>query len=284
MTTLRELMATTNSLWPPEGAQSWDAVGLVSGNPSADVAKVHLVVDMTLATIDDAIASGADCLIAHHPLMLRGVTGVGEDTVKGAIVARAIRAGVALIAAHTNADVVEDGPTGVVMRKLGVRDTTPIDPLKDRPERGIGLVGSLSQPVTLRQFAERLAEILPPTVSGIRVAGDPDAEVRRVAMCSGAGDSLLERDAVQEADVYISGDLRHHPALDARERAALGGGPALIDTSHWACEWVWLDGAAAALREAHPDLAVEVPRMSTDPWRFAVGTHPEGCPDVQNCD
>ena len=89
-------------------------------------------------------------------------------------------------------------------------------------------------------------------------------------MCSGAGDSLLSHPAVLGADVYLTSDLRHHPASEALEQALIAGGPALIDTSHWASEWVWLDTAADRLREAHPELTVEVSERSTDPWTFAI--------------
>ena len=72
------------------------------------------------------------------------------------------------------------------------------------------------------------------------------------------------------ADVYITADLRHHPASEAREQAMLGTGPALIDVSHWASEWLWLAAGADELRAAHPDLEIEVSDLRTDPWDFQV--------------
>ena len=97
--------------------------------------------------------------------------------------------------------------------------------------------------------------------------------IDRYALChltSAAGDSLLATDAVRGADVYITADLRHHPASEAREQAAVGGGPALLDVSHWASEWLWLDVAADQLRDALPGVTVEVSELRTDPWDFAV--------------
>ena len=275
MTTLRELTATIESLYPASGAESWDAIGTVTGDPAAEVSRVLLAVDPVAATVDEALEWDADLLFTHHPLLLRGVTSIAEDRYKGALLARLIRGGCALHAAHTNADVVESGPTGVIFDRLGVpagpEARIPIAPLADAPERGIGLVGELPDAVTLREFAQRVAEIFPATAGGVRVAGDPDALVRRVACCSGAGDSLLADPAVRSADVYLTSDLRHHPASEAREQALLTGGPALVDTSHWASEWLWLDGCAQRLREAHPDLEVRVSTRRTDPWTFTVG-------------
>jgi len=70
--------------------------------------------------------------------------------------------------------------------------------------------------------------------------------------------------------VYVTSDLRHHPASEARENARLGRGPALLDISHWAAEWLWLDVAAEALRAALPEVTVTVSELRTDPWDFAL--------------
>lgn len=269
-TTLRDLLITCERLWPASGAEEWDAAGLASGDPSADVERVLLCVDPVRSTVDEALERGAQLLIAHHPLLLRGVTSVAEDAYKGRLLADLIRGGCALLAAHTNADVVEEGPTGIVLSRLGVRGMRPIRPLAEHQGRGIGLVGELDEPEPLARFAGRVAELLPATAGGVRVAGDAERPVRRIAMCSGAGDSLLGHAAVRGADVYLTSDLRHHPASESLEQSLLEGGPALIDTSHWASEWVWLDRAAERLREAHPGLEVVVSERSTDPWSFAI--------------
>ncbi|MCT2042480.1 Nif3-like dinuclear metal center hexameric protein [Pseudoclavibacter alba] len=268
--TLRDMLETVEALWPKNGAEDWDKVGLVTGDPDAEITKVHLAVDPVRATVDEAIDAAASLLITHHPLLLRGVTSIAEDTYKGALLADLIRGNCALIAAHTNADVVEEGPTGVVMRKLGVENVRPMNPLKDRPERGIGLVGELPESEPLGRFAQRVAALLPATAQGIRVAGEYERPVTRVAMCSGAGDSLLGHPMVREADVYLTSDLRHHPASEALEQSLVTGGPALIDTAHWASEWVWLDGAAERIRARHPGVEVVVSELNTDPWTFLI--------------
>jgi len=96
--------------------------------------------------------------------------------------------------------------------------------------------------------------------------------VRRVALCAGAGDTFLADAAVTGADVYVTADLRHHPASEAREQAALRGGtPALVDVSHWASEALWLEAAAEALRPRLPGVRVDVSAARTDPWDFRIG-------------
>jgi len=269
-TTVGQVHAAIESLWPVSGAEGWDAPGLLAGDPSATVDSIHLAVDAVLDTVDEAVAAGADLLLVHHPLLLRGVTSVAADRSKGAVITRLIKADCALIAAHTNADVVETGTSGVLAAALGLQNILPIVPSAGLPSRGIGRVGQLLEPTTLGALARHLAEILPATASGIRVSGEFDAPISTVALCGGAGDSLLSEPAVLAADVYVTSDLRHHPASEARENARVAGGPALIDVSHWASEWLWLETAAAELRDALPGVTVTVSELRTDPWDFTV--------------
>jgi dinuclear metal center YbgI/SA1388 family protein len=267
--TVAEVNAVIERLWPLTGAESWDAPGFLVGTPTAPVRSMHLAVDAVAETIDEAIDLGADLLLVHHPLLLRGVTTVAEDRYKGAMIGKLIRANCALVAAHTNADVVETGTSGVFAALLELSAVTPIAPSAD-PSQGIGRVGTLPQQTTLGHLARRLAELLPATASGIRVAGDYNQQVQRVALCGGAGDSLLGERAVLGADVYITSDLRHHPASESRANSAVAGGPALIDVSHWASEWLWLETAATQLRDALPELTITVSDLRTDPWDFTI--------------
>jgi dinuclear metal center YbgI/SA1388 family protein len=268
-TTLADVLVAAESLWPASGAESWDAAGLVSGDPAAPVTHIHLAVDAVIDTVDEAIEQGANLLLTHHPLLLRGVTSVAEDRYKGAVLAKLIRGGCALLAAHTNADVVESGTSATLAALLGLLDVRPLVPT-GTTGTGIGRVGTLPQAETLGRLARQLGEILPATAGGIRVSGDFDARIATVALCAGAGDSLLGLQEVLDADVYITSDLRHHPASEFRENSRVSGGPALIDISHWASEWLWLEGAAQQLRDALDGITVTVSDLRTDPWDFVV--------------
>ncbi|MFJ4219564.1 Nif3-like dinuclear metal center hexameric protein [Curtobacterium luteum] len=268
MPKLREILDVVEQLWPSAGSESWDAVGLVAGDPDAEVRHVHLAVDAVPATASETVRLGADLLLTHHPLLLRGVTTVAESTYKGSVIATLVRGGAGLLAAHTNADVVTTGTSAVLADRLGLVEQRPIQPGAD-PATGIGRVGTLAEPTTLGALARSLVDLLPGTATGVRVSGGYDDPVLTVALCAGAGDSLLGHPAVLGADVYVTSDLRHHPASEFREQAMLGRGPALIDTSHWATEWLWLDVAAAELAAA-TGVRVTVSDLRTDPWDFAV--------------
>jgi putative NIF3 family GTP cyclohydrolase 1 type 2 len=129
---------------------------------------------------------------------------------------------------------------------------------------GTGRVGTVAD-TTLEDFAGRVAAALPATAHGVRVAGDPGRVVRRVAVCGGAGDFLLDELASSDVDVYVTSDLRHHRAAEFLEH----DGPALVDVAHWAAEWTWLPVVEARLREALGDrVETRVSTRCTDPWRF----------------
>ncbi|WP_407335864.1 Nif3-like dinuclear metal center hexameric protein [Dietzia kunjamensis] len=373
--TLADVIDLLEHAYPPLLAESWDRVGLVAGDPAAEVGRVVVAVDATDAVVDHALAEGADLLLVHHPPLMRGVHSVAADTPKGRLLHKLIAGGCALYSAHTNADSARPGVNDALADVLGLVPGRPLAPTGDgtvdrwvvtvpdddlddllnavfaagagrmsgytecsfsvqgtgrfrpgdgtdptigtigEPERvsetrvefvappelrsavrravlaghpyevpamdvfvnhagpgpgpedtGLGRICELDAPMTLAQFTELVAERLPTTEWGVRAAGDPDAEIRRVALCGGSGDSLLGAARAAGADVYLTGDLRHH-VVDEHLRS---GGPLLVDAAHWALEFPWCAQAAALLEEG-ADLTATVCDQRTDPWTVAAG-------------
>ncbi|WP_324188692.1 Nif3-like dinuclear metal center hexameric protein [Nocardia flavorosea] len=367
MAKLAELIETLERAYPPRLAESWDSVGLVCGDPGEDVRRVLFAVDVTEAVVEEAVSWGAQALVAHHPLLLRGVDSVAADRPKGALIHRLVRAGCALFTAHTNADSADPGVSDALAAVLGLTVTGPIEPKpvpavdkwsiqvpvdhaesvlaalfavgaggsgdyreaawrttgtgqfrplnganpavgtvgeltrvsEDRIEvvaaprdratilaalraahpyeepayhvteraqlsgnLGLGRVATLPEPLTLREFTARAAAALPETAWGVRCAGDPDRVLRRVAVCGGAGDSLLDAVTRLGVDAYLTADLRHHPADEHLRRS----GPALIDAAHWATEFPWCAQAAEVVQTGLPEVETRVSGVRTDPW------------------
>ncbi|MBD3782304.1 MAG: Nif3-like dinuclear metal center hexameric protein [Micrococcales bacterium] len=276
--TLQQVLDVVERLYPPSSAQSWDRVGLVTGDPEQPVHRIHLAVDPTLAVVEEARTLGADLLLTHHPLLLRGVHSVATTSGKGATVTGLVVGDVALYVAHTNADVAAEGVCEALADACGLGHTDPLVVSEDQP---LGRVGDLAEPLLLRDLVEDLAVHLPATAGGVRVAGPPEALVQRVAVLGGSGDDLFDAVRASGADVYVTADLRHHPALEAREEAR-GGTPYLVDAGHWASEWLWLGRADRALRAALGEDATRVEThistVRTDPWTFLVGADQGGTP------
>ncbi len=371
---LAEVIAVLDAAYPPELAHDWDSVGLVCGDPDDSVDSVTVAVDATAAVVDSVGPRGL--LLAHHPLLLRGVDTVAASTPKGALIHRLIRAGASLFTAHTNADAASPGVSDALAETLGLTVEAVLDPAsggpaldkwvvfvppanadvlraalfdagageigdyshcswsvtgigqflprdgaspaigtvgvveqvgEDRVEviaparirarvlsamraahpyeepafdvvslaplpsgLGIGRIGRLAAPESFADFAARVKAALPQTTWGIRASGDPDALVTRVAVCGGAGDSLLSAAAGAGVQAYVTSDLRHHPADEHRR----GNPMALVDVAHWASEYPWCAQAAALLRSHFGGaLPVDVSPLRTDPWNIDTSDH-----------
>ncbi|GAA2453246.1 Nif3-like dinuclear metal center hexameric protein [Streptomyces mauvecolor] len=268
MPRLSEVIAALDALWPPERAEGWDAVGTVCGDPDAEIHRVLFAVDPVQDIVDEALKLGADLVVTHHPLYLRGTTTVAAGHFKGRVVHTLIKHDIALHVAHTNADTADPGVSDALAGALDLRVVRPLVPDASDPSgrRGLGRICELDPPMTLQEFAARAAARLPATSQGIRVAGDLEATVRTVAVSGGSGDSLFDAVRASGADAFLTADLRHHPVSEATQHSPLG----LVDAAHWATEWPWCEQAAAQLDEISDrhgwDLRVHVSKTVTDPW------------------
>jgi dinuclear metal center YbgI/SA1388 family protein len=273
---VRDVVDALDRRYPRDWAEQWDRVGLVLGDFDTPVRSVLCVVDSVPETVDQAIAAGADLIVAHHPLLLKPVSSIAPDTYKGRIIHRLIRAGIALYAAHTNADTANPGVSDALAARLDLIDLRPLVPAEGAAAgggRGIGRIGELAAPMLLDEFAGFAARRLPATAAGVRAAGDPERLIRTIAVCGGAGDSFLADATAAGVDAYLCADLRHHPASEH----LAAGGPALLDVAHWASERPWLDDVAQWLREQFPVETI-VSDLDTDPWTVHAVSPKESLP------
>lgn len=294
MPMLKQVVDVLEALYPLRYAESWDHPGLIVGDLSAPVRRIEFAADPTMEVVRQAVERGTDLLVCHHPLLFRSVHEVSGLGVHGDIVRRLSQAGCALWVGHTNADAAYRG-TGMAAADLfGLVDQRPLVPIDDptavQPV-GLGRVGSLPEPMTLETFARRVADVLPHTELGVQVCGPLDATVRTVAVLPGSGDSLFDEVRAAGVDVYVTSDLRHHPATDAIEQAryeaamrgrgiGLGSGdaairPLLINTPHSAIESLWFHYALEDVPQAVEQATGERPqvywnRMNTDPWTLSI--------------
>jgi len=216
MPSLREIGALLDTLYRPEWADDWDAVGTVVGDPDAEVTKILLAVDPVQAVVDEAVAVGADLVVTHHPLLLRGVTTVAASTPKGRVVHDLIANGVGLHTCHTNADSPPLGVSESMALALGLTELRPLEVDADAVDKWIVYVPA--------DDAEPVAAAMHDAGAG--VLGDYDrtmfssrgtGQFRPLAGANPAVGSIGEVETVDE----VSLELVAKPALREAVRAAL---------------------------------------------------------------
>lgn len=262
--TIAQVIAAMEKRYPVASAQLWDAVGLVAGNPDTQVVKILFAVDATEAVIDEATEIGAQLIIVHHALLLNDEISELEAARKAKIISELINRNIGLFTAHTNADIAWPGVSDALANAIGVdvEAKTAIDPIP-----GFGRIGMLPRQIPLVDFANQVANSLPKTARGVQVSGDLQLGVQRIAVSGGSGASLLDLVAQTDVDVYVTSDLKYHAA---QEFVSVSG-KALIDISHWAGEWPWLNQAAELLQQdLGGTLEIQVSGIVTDPWSLHI--------------
>ena len=254
-----KLSAVTQALdvlAPLRYAEKWDNVGLLVGDPDADVRRVLVCVDYTRAVADEG---EADLVVAYHPPMFAAVKRVPH----GALWAEAVRKGIALYSPHTALDVAAEGTNDFLADACGITERVAIRRFSaEEPEAiGLGRIGPVA-PTTLGALATRLKPLL--GLGYVLVAGKADLPVKRVAVAAGAGGELLGDALRAGADAFLTGELRHHDAL-----GAVAKGRAIIATMHSNSERAAVRAYTARITKALPDVAVRFSDADADPFTLA---------------
>ena len=191
---------------PPELAWEFDNPGLLVSPRNDDLKKIFVALDCTVETAKQAIAFDADLMLTHHPVLFRGVKHITKDDPETAAVWMLLQNGIGLYAAHTNWDSAKGGVNDIIMEKIGITETEPL------PPEGLGRIGELSVPMPLKDLAG-VVENRFHTV--VRVTGDPERIIKRVACVGGSGGSDIQHVVNAGADAYITGEVKHNQAIES---------------------------------------------------------------------
>ena len=270
--TVADIIKVMETMAPLRLAEEWDNVGLQVGQLDWPVRSIWVALDPLYDVVDGACRNGVDLLITHHPLIFSPLRCINFDTPVGSVIQAAAGHKLAIFAAHTNFDSAADGINDVLAFRIGLEDLTVLkrgdhpgedSATDDMQKQGLGRVGELKETMELLPFALSIKEKL--GLKYIKFAGKPDLPVRRAAVCSGSGSSLMKDFYSSGAQVFISGDLRYH---DAREVEALNLG--LIDMGHFASEYLMVEVLAKRLDKIlaadGKDIKVEACRLENDPF------------------
>lgn len=242
MKTLGDLYDTLDALAPFSAARPTDNCGILVGGRAMRLHRVLLALDVTADVIEEAAAAGADCILAHHPVIYEPIRAISERNP----VYLAARSNIALMAAHTNLDVAPGGVNDTYLQAIGLNKTGPL-PGTD------GCAALAECPPTLSDLSALAERVKCCTgLPAVRVL-DAGRVIRTAAVCCGGGASFLDCAIQSGADVLISGDFRHHHAV-----AAQNAGISLIDAGHYETERLVLEPLAKRLAERMPEVAFAV--------------------------
>lgn len=239
--TLLDLRNVLDQKAPFSTALSFDNAGIVYGDPSREIRKVLLALDVTNAVIDEAETTGADLILSHHPAVFHAQKTFAPDD----RIARLIRANIAAMAAHTNLDLAQGGVNDVLARAVGLNR---IEPWTGTDPDLIGRVGVLDRPTDLREFCTTVKKTLSANHLRFSDGGKP---VFRVALCSGSGGDQWEALVGTDVDTLLTGEAKYPHFLDAAQK-----GINVVEAGHFATEVIVLPVLERWLKEADPSLEI----------------------------
>ncbi len=268
MAKLREWMSQLERLAPRQLAESWDNVGLLIGDPEAEVHSALTCLTLTSDVAEEALQGGHRLVITHHPVLFRAVKRLTTETPEGAMLLKLIAGQVAVYSPHTGYDSAADGINAQLARKLGLSKIGVLRPASiefaatgESPPVGGGRHGELAQPTTLSGFVASVKSAL--GVSQLQVTGAPAATVRKVAIACGSAAEFLTDAHRLGCDLLLTGEGRFHASLEAR---ALGIG--LVLAGHYATERFAMESLAEKLHTAIPGARILASRAERDPLEW----------------
>ena len=244
---VKDIIRVIENFAPLSIQEKWDNSGLCIGSPEDSVNGVLLGLDCTPELVDEAVACGADMIVTHHPLIFSGLKRIsGEDPVSSAVM-KAVKAGIAIYAAHTNADKVLAGVSGAMAARLGLKNVSILD--EDGEGTGLGVVGDLPEPLTAMQAVALVKERF--SLKVVKSSRPVDGVITRVAMCGGSGGSLIGAARAAGAQLYISGDISYHNFFTQE-------GFMLMDIGHYESEIEIVDILFSLIKKKIPTFAVRI--------------------------
>ena len=226
---------------PKELAADWDNVGHLVGESDAEVKKILVALDITEEVAKEAVALGADLIVAHHPVMncrWHAVQSVCDDNAQGRTLMTLVKNGISAICMHTNLDAAEGGVNDILAQKLGLSDVELLGDDK------IGRIGTLNCEIPLAEFLPFVVKSL--SSNGLRYR-DGGKAVHRVAVGGGACGDYIGIALEKGCDTFVTSDLSYHTFLDTH-------GLNLIDAGHFPTEDVICPVVMAYLKEKFPEV------------------------------
>jgi dinuclear metal center YbgI/SA1388 family protein len=208
---------------PEETAFDWDHVGLQVGSLNQKITKIMITLDVTKAVVDQAIKENANFILSHHPLLFNSLQTINLDASKGQLIQKLINHKITVYSAHTNYDISPTGINQVLSDLLGLENSMI---LEDDLIRPMGRIGTLKTPLELKDFIKLVKETF--NLPYALLIGETDRLIQKVAVSGGSGSHHYMAAKKKHADIYLTGDITYHTALEMKEVGILG-----LDIGHF---------------------------------------------------
>lgn len=259
---IKEITDVIERFAPLGWQESYDNAGLVVGRAEDEVHKALLAVDVTEAVLDEAEAEGCDLVITHHPIVFHPLKRFNSADPVQRCVERAIRSRIALYACHTNLDSAPDGMSWRLAGLLGIGNLRLLQPSPAGEGVGFGVVGELPEPVDTLEYLRRVRDRL--QVGAVRYSDIASEKVRRVALCTGAGASMIGDARRAGADLYITADLKYNDFMTP------DGALTVADVGHFESEYCAIQLLFDILSKNLCTFAVRKSERSRNPVNYLV--------------
>lgn len=240
---LRTIMNWLEELSPLHYAEAWDNAGLLLGDEEQEIHHVMIALDATDYVVEQAVGQNADLLLTHHPMIFQALKQINNHSLAGRRIWKLAAHQTACYAMHTNFDI-KGGMGELAGRRLGLTDMVPLEvtvPEGEGPE-GIGRVGTLKVPMTVRDMAEFIKRQF--DLENVIIYGDITKEISRVAISPGSGKSEISHALAEGAELLITGDIGHHEGIDAVDMGLM-----IMDATHYGLEHIFIDFMAEYIRK-----------------------------------
>ena len=255
----QEIIKKIEEEWAPKYAEEWDNVGLLVGAANKEINHILVALDVTDDVVAQAIEMKADMIISHHPVIFKAMQRVTDEDFIGKRIITLIKNDISCYAAHTNFDVRAMGHLNADSLELTDVKVLQVTTDEEIPQ-GIGCVGKIKEPSSLKDFAKYVKQQL--ALDDIHIFGDAKKKIETVAFSSGGVNASIIADAISAgADVLITGDVSHNKGLDA-----VSAGMAIIDAGHYGTEYVFMPFVQDILSEIFPMVKISVAEESVPFW------------------
>ncbi len=254
----RDIMFSLRSLAPEVLAEEWDNVGLLLGNSERSVEKLLLCLDVTPQVAKEAVRLDVDMIVSHHPIIFDSMKSINNESPNGKMLYSLIRNDISVFCAHTNLDVCENGLNSYLAEKL---ELNTIRDYSDADEKNYIKIGELNAPKDIDELVMDIKENL--EVKNLRIIGNTDGDIKRVAVFCGGYDSTICEGVKSEADILITGDVKYHDAQDI-----INNGFCAIDAGHFGTEVIVKELLFTYLKSKFPNLDIISSVSENDPFRF----------------